>query len=54
MKVKYYDAESDDDKLAKFLAENYIPDHPLRPMFKEEVPSDPSKFLEDKDTLLGE
>ena len=44
----------DDGKLIKLLAENYIPDHPLRPTFKEDVPSDPRKFLDDKDTLLGE
>ena len=50
-----FDSEiDDDDKLIKFLAENYIPDHPLRPTFKEDVPSDPRKFLDDKDTLLGE
>ena len=50
-----FDSELDDDeKLIKLLAENYIPDHPLRPTFKEDVPSDPRKFLDDKDTLLGE
>ena len=50
-----FDSEiDDDDKLIKFLAENYIPDHPLRPTFREDVPSDPRKFLDDKDTLLGE
>ena len=43
----------DDEKLIKLLAENYIPDHPLRPTFREDVPSDPRKFLDDKDTLLG-
>ena len=52
--MTYFWLKQDADELLKFLDENFIPHSPIRHMLKEEVPGGAKKFLQDKDTLLGE